>query len=59
MWIRWRRSRYTLHPWDYMTNIAYADDMVDMECLETVAKRLERAKEERDSQRESRAKQWD
>lgn len=51
MWIRWRRSRYTLHPWNYMTNTAYADDMIDMERLEAIAKKLELAKEERDSAR--------
>lgn len=42
MWLRWRRSKYTLHPWNYMTNgKTYADDMIDMECLEAMARQKE------------------
>lgn len=46
MWIRWRRSKYTLHPWNYMTNTVYADDMIDMEALESIARRYEREHED-------------
>lgn len=46
MWRRWRMSDKTLWPWQYMTNKVYADDMIDLECLEGIVQKLEKRKEE-------------
>ncbi len=53
MWRRWRMSNKTLWPWQYMTNnnIVYADDMIDLECMESIVSKLERTQEEYESRR--------
>ncbi len=54
MWRRWRMSNKTLWPWQYMTNnnIVYADDMIDLECLEFIVSRLEKKQEEYQTRRD-------
>lgn len=47
MWRRWRMSDRKLYPWDYMTKgIVYADDMIDLECLESMVVKLEKQQDE-------------
>lgn len=43
MWRRWRQSEYNLWPWQYMTNgEVYADDIIDLESMESIASKLEK-----------------
>lgn len=46
MWRRWRASNKTLWPWNYMTDKVYANDMIDIECLESIVVKLEKQQEE-------------
>lgn len=47
MWRRWRMSDKKLWPWNYMTNgKVYADDMIDLECLEGIVVKLEKQQDE-------------
>lgn len=46
MWRRWRVSGRTLWPWDYMTKVAHPEDVIDIECLESMIAKLERQEEE-------------
>lgn len=53
MWRRWRMSEKSLWPWQYMTNnIVYANDMIDLECMESIVTRLEKKQEEYKAQLE-------
>lgn len=52
MWRRWRTSNRTLWPWQYMTNVTYADDIIDIECLDRMVSRLEKRQEEYQSRLE-------
>lgn len=52
MWRRWRQSEKTLYPWNYMTKEVYADDIIDLETMESIASELEK---ERDRYREKMA----
>ena len=53
MWRRWRLSDRTLWPWNYMTNnVTYADDIIDLECLESIVSRLEKQQEDYQSKLE-------
>lgn len=47
MWRRWRMSNRTLWPWMYATNgIVYADDLINLETLESIVVKLEKEYED-------------
>lgn len=52
MWRRWRQSERHLYPWQYMTKEVYADDIIDLETMDSIASVYEK---ERDRQREIQA----
>lgn len=51
MWSRWRQSEKHLYPWQYMTDTVYADDIIDLEAMESIASNYEK---ERDRQLDAR-----
>lgn len=50
MWRRWRQSERHLYPFQYMTDgVIYADDIIDLDAMESIASNFEKQREEYDA----------
>lgn len=54
MWRRWRQSERHLYPWQYMTDQVYADDVIDLEVMESIASKLESQRDKLEERKRER-----